>query len=488
MSNTWLNRGIALLDQSLNPITNELNEIDWKEKLSPNKDKLKQHLVAFANLSGGGFLVFGIRDSDAKVIGLSNDDAAKVVDRLTSLGRDAIDPPLLIEHRSLEYEGKPILFVYIKESMVKPAHEKGTSLENTFIRSGGTTRKASRQEIGALFLHSKTPQFEELRCSELMSGEQVLDLLDYKKIAELLNYRLSSVNSEILNWMHSEKLIESVDNGGYYITNFGALASAKDLSRFDSLSRKSIRLIKYEGKNKTGTAKEWTGNKGYAIRFSELIEYILDKLPSSEIIEKALRKTTAIYPELAIRELVANALIHQDFSIRGTSPMIEIFDDRLEITNPGKLLPTKKIDRLIGTSPESRNEILAKAFRKYGICEERGSGFVKSVASIEFFGLPPLRFIEGANSFKVIMYSPRKFSEMSQDERIEAVYQHSVIQFLSNSSLTNNSLRERLRMNTKQRPQISLLIKQAIELGRIKPEDPNNSSTKFSKYIPFWAV
>lgn len=486
MINDWLNRATALLDQSLNPITNELNEIDWKEKLSQNKQRLKQHLIAFSNLSGGGFLVFGIRDNDAEIIGVSANESQKIIERLSNLGRDAIEPPLIIDHRALEYSGKPLLIIYVKESLIKPAHERGQSIENTFIRSGGTTRKASRQEIGSLLLQSKTPQFEELRCSELKNGYQVLRLLDYEKISSLLGKRVSSSNLETLSWMVQEKMIESVNEDSYYITNFGALSAARDLNEFDTLSRKSIRLIKYDGRNKIGSAREWTGRRGYAIRFEELINYILEILPTSEIIEKALRKTTKIYPEIAIRELVANAMIHQDFSIRGTSPMIEIFDDRVEITNPGRLLPTKKVDRLIGTSPESRNEILAKAFRKYGICEERGSGFTKSVSAIEIYGLPPLKFIEGPNSFKVIMYSPRKLSEMSQDERIEAVYQHSVIQFLSNNSMTNKSLRERLRMTTRQRPQISILIKQALDLGRIKPEDPNNSSTKFSKYIPFW--
>ena len=386
------------------------------------------------------------------------------------------------------YSGKTLLFVYIKESLTKPSHERGKSIEQTYIRSGGTTRKASRQDIGSLLLNSKTPQFEELHCSKLLTGNEVLELLDYNSIANLLDYRLPENNYEILNWMQDEKLIESIDDGGYYVTNFGALASAKDLNSFPPLSRKAVRVIKYKGKNKTETEKEWTGNKGYAIRFKDLIQFTMDKLPSSEIIEKALRKTVSIYPEIAIRELVANSLVHQDFSIKGTSPMVEIYEDRIEISNPGKLLPTKKLDRLIGTTPESRNELLAKSFRQYGICEERGSGFQKSVTAIELYGLPPLKFIEGTNSFKVIMYSPRKFSEMSQEERIEAVYQHSVIQFLSNSSLTNKSLRERLRVTSNRRPQISLLIKQALDLGRIKVEDPNNQSNKFTKYVPYWAI
>lgn len=487
MSENWLNRAIGLLDQSLNPIKTELNEIDWKEKISPNKDKLKQHLIAMGNLPGGGFLVFGIRNEDAKILGISPEEANKAVDRLTGLGRDAVDPPLVIEHRSTNYEGKTLLVVYVKESDFKPIKERGKSIEQTYIRSGGTTRHASRQEIGSLMLHSKTPQFEELRCSTLLGGEEVLKLLDFEKIADLKSVRLPSSKTEVLKWMQEEKLIDSV-NDGYYITNFGAISSAKNLEDFDTLARKSVRLIKYKGKNKTETEKEWTGNKGYAVRFAELISFIMERLPSSEIIEKAIRITTTVYPEIAIRELVANALIHQDFTIKGTSPMIEIFEDRIEISNPGKLLPTKKIDRLIGATPESRNEILAKSFRLYGVCEERGSGFQKSVAAIELYGLPPLKFIEGTNSFKVIMYTPRKFSEMTQEERIEAVYQHSVIQFLSNSSLTNKSLRERLRMSSNQSPQISLLIKQALEKGRIRPEDPESSTKKFAKYIPYWAA
>lgn len=487
MSSVWLNRAIGLLDQSLSPIPNELNELDWKEKLSPNKEKLKQHIIAMSNLPRGGFLVFGIKNDNGEVLGVDKDSVSRIVDQITNIGRNSIEPPVGIEHRVEVYLGEPLLFLFIKESIIKPTHERGKSIEATFIRSGGTTRPASRQDVGILILNSKNPQFEELYCSKLLSETEIFSLLDYSSIASLLNIRLSDNKKEILRWMQDEKLIKAIDNDGYYVTNFGALASAKNLEQFESLSRKATRLIKYKGKNKNETEREWTGGRGYAIRFKELIEFIMDKLPSSEIIEKALRKTTSIYPEIAIRELVANALVHQDFSIKGTSPMIEIYDDRIEISNPGKLLPTKKLDRLIGTTPESRNELLAKSFRKYGICEERGSGFQKSVMAIELYGLPPLKFIEGTNSFKVIMYSPRKFSEMSQEERIEAVYQHSVIQFLSNSSLTNKSLRERLRMTTHQRPQISLLIKQALELNRIKLEDPNNQSTKFTKYVPYWA-
>jgi predicted HTH transcriptional regulator len=210
-------------------------------------------------------------------------------------------------------------------------------------------------------------------------------------------------------------------------------------------------------------------------------------LPGSEVIKNALRVDTSVYPDIALRELIANALIHQDFTIRGSGPMIEIFEDRIEISNPGRLLPGKKLDRLIRTTPESRNEVLAQAFRRYNICEERGSGFEKTVIAIELFGLPPLRFEEAENSFKTILYAPKSFIEMTSEERREAVYQHCVIKYYSSEGMTNTSLRERFKMNEKQRSQISRLIKETIENGKIKVKDVENSSDKFSVYVPYWA-
>lgn len=335
-------------------------------------------------------------------------------------------------------------------------------------------------------LNSKTPQFEELHSSKLKSEAEVLDLLDFRSIYKLLSKPIPQSRDEILKWMCDEKMIEHIDGSGYYITNFGSLSAAHNLSDFDGLSRKSIRLIRYKGLNKQETEKEYPGAKGYAIGFFGLLTFLKALLPSSEIIKGVFRAETTVYPEIALRELIANALIHQDFSIRGAGPMIEVFDDRIEISNPGKLLPSKKIDRLIRTTPESRNEILAAAFRRYNICEERGSGFEKAVAAIEIYGLPPLKFEELENSFRVTLYSPKKFGEMTPSERIEACYQHSIIKYFSSGGMTNTSLRERFKMHEKQRPQVSLVIKEALAQGKIKPKDANNASTKFAEYIPYW--
>ena len=483
----WITKAIAYLEKSLGKIPSELNEIDWKITLSPNNDKLCKHIAAFANLPGGGFLAFGIDDNNGKVLGIAKADTNSIIERLASLCRDGVDPLVSIDHSIETFKGKELLVVYIKESAVKPVHLKGKTIEDSYIRSGGTTRKASRQEIGALMLNSKSPTWEELHASKLLNEVEVITLLEYDKILELLKKPVPSNLPEIVKWLEEEKMIVDVDGKGYYITNFGAIAAAKDLTKFDGLSRKVVRLIKYEGKNKAAGSKEYPGTKGYAIGFEGLIQFVKGLLPGSEVIKNSLRQETSVYPEIALRELIANILIHQDFTIRGTGPMIEIFEDRIEFTNPGKLLPSKKLDRLIRTTPESRNEILASAFRRYNICEERGSGFEKAVMAIELFGLPPLKFEETENSFKVTMYSPRKFADMSNEERIEACYQHSIIEYYGNGGFNNTSLRKRFGMHDKQAAQVSKLIKDAIDIGKIKPKDPESESKKFSLYVPYWA-
>ena len=482
----WIDIALKYLDKSLGRIPQELNELDWKESLSPNNNKLKQHICAFSNLPGGGFMIFGVDDKTALPIGVSREKANLIVEKLSSLGRDGVDPLVNIDHSIETFRNKELLFIHIKESAVKPVHIAGKTIEDSFIRSGGTTRKASRHEIGALMLNSKNPTFEELHASKLLNEIEVITLLAYDVILELIKKPIPSDIKEIMHWLEEEKMIKNIDGKGYYITNFGALAAAKDLNKFDGLRRKAVRLIKYEGKTKTSGSIEYPGSKGYAIGFEGLIKFVKGLLPGSEVIKHALREETAIYPEIAIRELIANILIHQDFTIRGAGPMVEIFEDRIEFTNPGKLLPSKNIDRLIRTTPESRNEILASAFRRYNICEERGSGFEKAVTAIELFGLPPLKFEEGENYFKVVMYSPKTFAKMSRKERIEACYQHSIIQYYGNGGFNNASLRKRFGMHDKQVSQISRLIKEAIDAGKIKSKD-NEESKKYSLYVPYWA-
>ncbi|MCB8748451.1 putative DNA binding domain-containing protein [Rhodoferax sp. U2-2l] len=480
----WIAAVLQSLEQSLAPVPHEVNELDWKASLSDHKDRLAEHLMAFANHPNGGSFVFGVANS-GQLLGIDQEAVAQIANTLSNLGRDAVEPPLALDHAVVEFKGMPILLVHVPEQAVKPVHRRGKSIEESWVRSSGTTRKASRQEVGALMLNSATPRWEELRASSLLPLEDVLRQLDVAAIAKLLERPLPDGSDELGQWLLAEGLAVA-DGRGFYITNFGAIAAARKLDEFGTLERKRIRVIRYRGTNKVETIDELPGNKGYAVGFEGLIGYLKRALPHSEVIQQSLRTEVSVYPEIALRELIANALIHQDFTVTGAGPMVEIYDDRIEVTNPGTLLPGKRPDRLIGTTPESRNEMLASSFRRYRICEERGTGFQKVVGAIELFGLPPLVFTLQENSFRVTLYAPRKFSEMSQTERVEACYQHAVLQYLSSSTLTNTTVRERFKLHEKHRNQITNLIGDAVALGRIKRKDAGNGK-KFAEYLPYWA-
>ena len=405
---------------------------------------------------------------------------------VANLGRDAVEPALAVDHGVIEIDGVALLCVHIPEHKNRPVHRRGKSIEECWVRSGGTTRKASRQEVAGLMLGSPPPRWEELRASPVLDADAVFTALDLATIAKLRERPLPDDRETLLRWLADEKMI-LFEGSGYCITHFGALAAARRLQDFDSLARKRVRVIRYRGANKVNTIDEMMGQKGYAVGFEGLISHLKSILPHSEVIKQALRAEVNVYPEIALRELIANTLIHQDFSVTGAGPMIEIFDDRIEFTSPGPLLPSKRVDLLIGTTPESRNETLASAFRLYRICEERGTGFQKVVAAIELFGMPPVVFTPLENAFRVTLHAPRQFADMDRTERIEACYQHAVLKYLGNGAMTNTSLRERLKIAEKQRAQISRLIRDATDAGRIKRKDPDSKSSKFTEYLPYWA-
>lgn len=485
MDKHWITQATSWLKASREPISHEVNELDWKGGLSDNSERLVEHLIAFANHTNGGYLVFGVTEPGAELVGITQKQVVEIVGKLANLGRDAIEPPLVLDHAVVEVDHVPLLFIHIPECRNKPVHRRGKSIEEAWVRSGGTTRKASRHDIGALMLHSQAPRWEELRASSLLAAHEVIERLELETIAKLLQHPLPVEEAELMRWLTDENMI-TPDSNGYYISNFGAIAAAKQLDQFDAIARKRVRVIRYQGMNKVDTIDELMGQKGYAAGFEGLISYLKRILPHSEVIQQSLRQEVSVYPEIALRELIANALIHQDFSVTGAGPTIEVFDDRIVFTNPGSLLPGKRLDRLIGTTPESRNELLASAFRRYRICEERGTGFQKVVASIELFGLPPVLFTPQENFFQVTLFAPRKFADMSQAERIEACYQHAVLQYLSSQTLTNTTLRGRFKVSDKQRNQITNLIADAVTAGRIKRKD-TSSGNKFAEYWPYWA-
>jgi len=269
----------------------------------------------------------------------------------------------------------------------------------------------------------------------------------------------------------------------YSITNLGAILFAKNLSEFPEIRRKAIRVIVYKYKNKIETVREQLGRKGYVTGFHGLIDWVNSQLPANEEIGKAFRDDKRMYPEIAVRELLANAIIHQDFQEKGF-PMVEIFSDRIEITNPGTPLitPERFIDEY-----QSRNDILADLMRRLGICEEKGSGIDKVIFYNEMYQLPAPDILIQEKHTKVIMYSYKTLNQMDKKDKIRACYQHCCLRFVSNDKMTNQSIRERFKIESKNAAVASRIIKEALNANMIKEDDPESNSRKYKKYIPFWA-
>ena len=468
-------------------------ESEWIEFKVDNEkpEMIGEYISALANAATlhdmqKAYLIYGIEDETLDLIG------TKFKPKITKKGNEELENWL---HRLLEpnidftiYEfecqGKDVSIFEIDCATHSPISFQGKE----YIRVGSYKKslKDYPQKERKLWQNFSSFCFEEEIAKEKLNMKNILSLLDFKTFFTLLNLPFDEENSTdeyIVSKLIEYGLVVS-QKDFLCITNLGALLFANNLGEFKNLQRKKIRVIKYKGNSKLYTEFEKEGVKGYAVGFQGLVKYIMKIIPRNEVIQDALRKEVSLYPEIAIRELIANALIHQDLTISGTNPMIEIYDNRIEITNNGK--PLIDVLRLIDYQPKSRNEKLASLMRLMGICEERGSGIDKVIASIEVYQLPAPKFIAEDDYFKVVMFAPLPFEDMDKQDRIRATYQHTCLKFMNQEYMTNSTLRARFGIGDKQHSKASKIISDTIEAKLIKPADPDNRSTKHIKYVPFF--
>ena len=476
-----------ILIEELRALPQESEWVEFKEN-NYNPQTIGEYISALSNSAcldnkEFGYLVFGIEDKTHQIVGTSFKPKKEKIGNqelenwlITQLGPQ-------IDFRIIEHEinGKQLVLFQIDTALNRPVSFRGVS----YIRVGSYKKKLKDhpEKEGKIWQKVKNIIFEKEYALRNTSADRVLGLLDYPVLFKLLKIPLPPNKAAILEKLGEEKLIVKRISK-YHITNLGAILFANDLNDFDDLKRKAPRVIIYKGKNKLHTIKEQESNPGYAIAFERLVDYVNDKLPSNEEIDRVFRKEVRMYPELAIRELIANAIIHQDFWVKGTSPMIEIYENRIEITNPGKpLIDTR---RFIDHSPESRNEMLAGFMRRMDFCEERGSGIDKVIHEIEMFQLPAPEFLSGDNYTRIILFSPKSLRQMDRMDKIRATYQHCCLKYVSGELMTNQSLRDRFKIDAKNYPIISRIIRDALNERVIKEYDSGSKSRKFAKYVPFW--
>jgi len=467
-------------------------ETEWVEfKVSKAEpQEIGEYLSALANsaaLNGKAFayLVWGVEDGTHAIVGtsFSLSKAKKGNEPLETWLLRLLTPKIHFRFFELNLEGRPVVLLEIGRAFRHPVRFQSEA----FIRVGPVKKPlkdAPDRERDLWRILDRTP-FEDLLAVEHVTTDEVLRLLDYPSYFDLLEQSLPANRDGILEALSNDHLIRACEAGGFNITNLGAILFARKLGDFPQLKRKAMRVIQYRGRGRTETLKEQEDSKGYASGFAGLIGYINNLLPSNEVIEQALRKTVPMFPELAVRELVANALIHQDFFVTGAGPMVEIFEDRLEITNPGE--PLVDTQRFVDTPPKSRNEALASMMRRFRICEERGSGIDKVIFQVELFQLPAPLFEKPDGFTRVVLFAHKPLSAMDKADRVRACYLHACLCYVTRKPMTNTSVRERFGITEKNAAVASRLLNEAVEAGMILVRDPD-AGTRNRTYLPFWAA
>lgn len=270
---------------------------------------------------------------------------------------------------------------------------------------------------------------------------------------------------------------------GYNITNLGALLFANTLSAFETMKGKGVIVRRYTGNNNRQMLLEQEGAMGYAVGLEGLITFVM-KNTGTEHIDGAKRELIPTYPRVAIREFIANALVHQDFAIKGMPITIEIFANRLVITNPGYSL--NDVNRLIDLPPHSRNEKMAQLMLQLGLCERRGSGIDRAVEALEKMFLPAYKAESGDDFTRITLYPQKAISAMTREERIEACYQHACLMYEDGEKINNQSVRERFELTKNDSSVASRIISDTMDAGLIKPADIETASKKYMTYIPFY--
>ena len=466
-------------------------ETEWVEFKVDNNDPqaIGEYISALANsavLCGKprAYMAWGIQNRTHDVVGTRFSPATqrKGNEPLETWLLRLLRPHIDFQFHEIPVGERRVILLEIASARQYPVAFSGVE----FIRVGSAKRKlkdfpAKEQALWRAF---NAVKFEDGVAAERMSVQDVLHTLDYPTYFALLDAPLPDGHAAILDGLRRDRLIRPCEAGGFDVMNLGAILFAKRLEDFTGLKRKAARVMQYRDTGRMEALKEREGNRGYASGFEGLVTYVNAALPANEVLRKALREAVPMYPEIAVRELVANALIHQDFLVTGAGPTVEIFNDRIEITNPGE--PLVDTQRFVDTPPQSRNEALASLMRRFGICEERGSGIDKVVFQAEFYQLPAPLFEAPKGFTRTVLFAPKALASMDKSERVRACYLHACLKRVMQDYLTNASLRERFGIKTDNKAIASRYIREAVDTGMIKPFD-EHAAKRMMKYVPFWA-
>lgn len=369
----------------------------YDKKLMLEKKRSKSWLKsvsAFAN-GEGGTIIFRISDDD-EIIGLT--DAKSDAEIISEDIKTKLDPVPVVHLEFKELDGKKLILLHIYPGQETPYYYIGDKQRLAFVRIGNESVTADRMQLKALVLkgsgrtYDSLPsnyRFEDMAFSKLKS-------VHYKRLQRSFN------ESEFVSW-------GIIDENGK-LTNAGALLADESPVR-----QSRIFCTRWNGLDMTsglGEAIDDVELEGCVIgQLQDAVSFVRNNSHKKWWKENDYREELPDYPERAVTEAIANAIIHRDYLQMGSEIHIDMYDDRMEIYSPGGMIDGRFIQQLnpLTVPSKRRNPLLADFFSRLGLMERRGSGMKKIIDSYKKFERLPNfhvpKFKSNASEFHVILWN-----------------------------------------------------------------------------------
>jgi ATP-dependent DNA helicase RecG len=377
----------ALLQQE------EGKTLEFKEN-SKSLDRIIHTIIAFANTAGGKILI-GVRDKTKEIVGL--EDPVEEEMRLANAIADSIEPLFSPDIHVASWRNKEFLLIQVPHS-IGPYYAKSKGLKKgTYIRLGSTNRLADAAILDELQRLGENECFDEMPSTGCSIQDLDLDTIKacFKKVGK--KFEDSTALSLHLYVKKQSKLIPS--KGAILL--FGK-------NRKEIFHNSVVRCVRFLGITKDEVLDHQDVDDCLPLALDKIIGFVHRNTRLAAEIGPSTRKHIAEYPPVVVKEAVTNALIHTDYSAAGSQIQVAIFDDRIEITNPGALpFGLNLQDALQGVS-QLRNRVIGRCFRELELIELWGSGLRRMISQCQKSGIAAPRFEELGHFFRVTLFNRRE--------------------------------------------------------------------------------
>lgn len=366
--------------------------LEFKRDVS-SPDGILKSLVAFAN-TAGGTVVIGVEDRSRNVRGIPDVLAAE--EKLANLVSDSIRPRLIPEIEVVPWRNLNVLVVQVYPSNTRPHYVERFGLDQgVFIRVGSTNRKAEPQQIEELKRLNWMGSFDEQAIPSLKS-----EVIDFRAASELFApYR--QLTAQAWNTLR----VVTEHQGRQVPTIGGLLLFGKD--RFARFPDAWIQAGRFAGTNRTRLLDSTDIRSLLPLAAEAAIAFAGKHLTRESIIEGTRREDRWSIPLVAIREALMNAIVHADYAQQGAPIRVALFDDRIEIENPGLLPFGLTIEDIMQGVSKLRNRVIARVFHELHLIEQWGSGIQRMTEACREAGLEAPRLEEIGMHFRVTIFSTR---------------------------------------------------------------------------------